>query len=85
MRVLNTKGFNPELAFEALKVLGMEMEFLFIEKFYKSIGAEEKSKQPSNSQALSDINVHCDVCGTIMVRSGTCYKCLNCGASLSCL
>ncbi len=26
----------------------------------------------------------CDVCGTITVRSGTCYKCLNCGASLGC-
>ena len=26
----------------------------------------------------------CDVCGAITVRSGTCYKCLNCGASLGC-
>jgi len=26
----------------------------------------------------------CDVCGSITVRSGTCYKCLNCGASLGC-
>ncbi len=26
----------------------------------------------------------CDVCGTITVRSGTCYKCLNCGASMGC-
>ncbi|MDX9911865.1 MAG: adenosylcobalamin-dependent ribonucleoside-diphosphate reductase [Phycisphaerales bacterium] len=26
----------------------------------------------------------CDYCGTITVRSGTCYKCLNCGASLGC-
>jgi ribonucleoside-diphosphate reductase alpha chain len=26
----------------------------------------------------------CDTCGTITVRSGTCYKCLNCGASLGC-
>ncbi len=26
----------------------------------------------------------CDVCGTITVRSGTCYKCLNCGNSLGC-
>ncbi len=26
----------------------------------------------------------CDVCGTITVRSGTCYKCMNCGASMGC-
>ncbi|MEZ6244366.1 MAG: hypothetical protein R3B57_15150, partial [Phycisphaerales bacterium] len=26
----------------------------------------------------------CDVCGSITVRSGTCYKCLNCGASMGC-
>ena len=26
----------------------------------------------------------CDGCGTITVRSGTCYKCLNCGASMGC-
>ena len=23
-----------------------------------------------------------DVCGSITVRSGTCYKCLNCGTSM---
>ncbi|MCC7146657.1 MAG: adenosylcobalamin-dependent ribonucleoside-diphosphate reductase [Phycisphaeraceae bacterium] len=26
----------------------------------------------------------CDVCGTITVRNGTCYKCLNCGQSMGC-
>ena len=26
----------------------------------------------------------CTTCGSITVRSGTCYKCLNCGASLGC-
>lgn len=26
----------------------------------------------------------CDVCGTVTVRSGTCYKCLNCGNSMGC-
>ncbi|MCX2739547.1 vitamin B12-dependent ribonucleotide reductase [Pontibacter anaerobius] len=27
---------------------------------------------------------HCNVCGHITIRSGTCYKCLNCGNSLGC-
>jgi len=26
----------------------------------------------------------CDVCGTITVRNGACYKCLNCGNSMGC-
>ena len=26
----------------------------------------------------------CDICGTITVRNGTCYKCLNCGNSMGC-
>ncbi len=26
----------------------------------------------------------CDTCGTITVRNGTCYKCLNCGNSMGC-
>jgi ribonucleoside-diphosphate reductase alpha chain len=26
----------------------------------------------------------CDVCGSITVRNGSCYKCFNCGASLGC-
>ena len=26
----------------------------------------------------------CDVCGAITVRSGTCYKCMNCGNSMGC-
>jgi ribonucleoside-diphosphate reductase alpha chain len=26
----------------------------------------------------------CDVCGTITTRSGTCYKCVNCGNSMGC-
>ena len=26
----------------------------------------------------------CHDCGSIMVRNGTCYKCMNCGASMGC-
>ncbi len=35
------------------------------------------------SQIQSDAPA-CDACGTITVRNGTCYKCLNCGASMGC-
>jgi ribonucleoside-diphosphate reductase alpha chain len=45
---------------------------------------------PSNSTLSSSLGAlqadapACDVCGTITVRSGTCYKCLNCGNSMGC-
>ena len=26
----------------------------------------------------------CDICGSITVRNGTCYKCYNCGNSMGC-
>jgi ribonucleoside-diphosphate reductase alpha chain len=39
------------------------------------------SQQGSDMQADAPA---CDVCGSITVRSGTCYKCLNCGTSMGC-
>jgi ribonucleoside-diphosphate reductase alpha chain len=26
----------------------------------------------------------CDICGSITVRNGSCYKCFNCGNSMGC-
>jgi len=54
--------------------------------------AADASKGPNTSMAstlsaalgnMSDAPA-CDSCGTITVRSGTCYKCLNCGNSMGC-
>ena len=49
---------------------------------------------PKSSNALDAVNVAarsmqsdapaCNTCGHITVRSGTCYKCLNCGNSMGC-
>ena len=48
-------------------------------------------KPAGNLDAVSQANKSmqgdapaCNVCGHITVRSGTCYKCLNCGNSLGC-
>ena len=46
-----------------------------------AIVADPLSQQGSNMQADAPA---CDVCGSITVRSGTCYKCLNCGNSMGC-
>jgi ribonucleoside-diphosphate reductase alpha chain len=37
----------------------------------------------ANASLMGDAPA-CDVCGSITVRSGTCYKCLNCGNSMGC-
>ena len=46
-----------------------------------AIIADPLSQQGTNLQADAPA---CDVCGSITVRSGTCYKCLNCGNSMGC-
>ncbi|RBL93109.1 vitamin B12-dependent ribonucleotide reductase [Chitinophaga flava] len=43
----------------------------------------EKSTQDYLRSMQSDAPA-CNVCGHITVRSGTCYKCLNCGNSMGC-
>ncbi len=37
----------------------------------------------ANSQMMGDAPA-CDVCGSITIRNGTCYKCVNCGNSMGC-
>jgi len=48
---------------------------------------EEHSQTVVLSEAMRDCQGDapaCDVCGTITVRNGACYKCLNCGQSMGC-
>jgi len=54
-----------------------------------STGGEEASAATESTltAAMKDMQADapaCDVCGTITVRNGTCYKCLNCGNSMGC-
>ena len=35
-------------------------------------------------QHFQDDAPACDICGSITVRNGTCYKCFNCGNSMGC-
>ena len=46
-------------------------------------GAAGDPLNQQGSEMQSDAPA-CDVCGSITVRSGTCYKCLNCGNSMGC-
>jgi ribonucleoside-diphosphate reductase alpha chain len=48
--------------------------------------AEAKALEQFNAQFahfLEDAPA-CDICGSITVRNGTCYKCFNCGNSMGC-
>jgi ribonucleoside-diphosphate reductase alpha chain len=47
---------------------------------------EAKIMEQFNSQFahFPDDAPACDVCGSITVRNGTCYKCYNCGNSMGC-
>jgi ribonucleoside-diphosphate reductase alpha chain len=55
--------------------------------------AETRKLSVANN-ALANLNSHlkdmggdappCNVCGNITLRSGTCYKCMNCGNSMGC-
>lgn len=52
-------------------------------------GAESRAQVDldQNNQHLSNMMGDappCEVCGHVTVRSGTCYKCLNCGNSMGC-
>ena len=58
-----------------------EDSFYLPESERLAIVADPVSQQGSHLQADAPA---CDVCGSITVRSGTCYKCLNCGNSMGC-
>jgi len=54
-----------------------------------AVRVEARAATSSLSIALESMEASgdappCDVCGEITVRSGTCYKCMNCGNSMGC-
>ncbi|MEW6324327.1 MAG: vitamin B12-dependent ribonucleotide reductase [Nitrospirota bacterium] len=44
----------------------------------------EAAMMPAISRDLFGDAPPCDLCGGLMVRNGTCYKCLNCGSTSGC-
>jgi ribonucleoside-diphosphate reductase alpha chain len=51
-----------------------------------SLRTDEALMQQFNAQFehFQDDAPACDICGSITVRNGTCYKCFNCGNSMGC-
>jgi ribonucleoside-diphosphate reductase alpha chain len=52
----------------------------------EDLQAEAALMQQFNAQFehFGDDAPACDICGSITVRNGTCYKCFNCGNSMGC-
>ncbi|MCJ8208478.1 vitamin B12-dependent ribonucleotide reductase [Mucilaginibacter sp. RS28] len=49
-----------------------------------SVGGAKKQLSVDLSMGVQSDAPACNVCGHTTVRSGTCYKCLNCGNSMGC-
>ena len=65
-----------------------------VEELVVSTIAETKGQMSTEAQIIQQFNDQfqhfqddapaCDVCGSITVRNGTCYRCFNCGNSMGC-
>ncbi len=50
----------------------------------KTIAAESQLDQVSEMNKRMGDSPACSTCGHITIRSGSCYKCLNCGTQTGC-
>ncbi len=81
----NGHGHHPAVEEGASPALQLQpkvdMDSRLNQPSVRLIVADPLSQQGTEMQADAPA---CDVCGSITVRSGTCYKCLNCGNSMGC-
>ena len=57
------------------------------QKLQKTVSVKNESSLDAVNAAAKSMQSDapsCNTCGHITVRSGTCYKCLNCGNSMGC-
>ena len=70
-------GISPVTNGQAPQVKAHRMES--IKKVHNEMDAVNAASKSMQSDAPA-----CNTCGHITIRSGTCYKCLNCGNSMGC-
>ena len=70
-------GVSPNSNGQAPQVKAHRMES--IKKIHTEMDAVNSAAKSMQSDAPA-----CNTCGHITIRSGTCYKCLNCGNSMGC-
>ncbi|HEU5163924.1 MAG TPA: vitamin B12-dependent ribonucleotide reductase [Chitinophagaceae bacterium] len=75
----------PELS--SVRIVGVVSNGTQPAKAQKSVvtrGENSMEAMSSANKSMQSDAPACNTCGHITVRSGTCYKCLNCGNSLGC-
>jgi ribonucleoside-diphosphate reductase alpha chain len=82
------KEVNPTAKGKLSQFGGRVKELVSVGVSDSDSGAEVEFKaiQQFNAQFehFQDDAPACDICGSITVRNGTCYKCYNCGNSMGC-
>ena len=71
-----TGNFSPAGNVQSVKIVKNNLNAAEMSNGLDAVNAAAKSMQ-SDAPA-------CNTCGHITMRSGTCYKCLNCGNSMGC-
>ena len=79
---------NLQAVKEAAEFADSPAADLISQLFPEAEGAGGTALMPSSQQILLSKMMGdapmCDECGHMTVRNGSCYRCLNCGASLGC-
>jgi ribonucleoside-diphosphate reductase alpha chain len=91
------KSSNPELAIKPVPTESKNRFSGMANRIGVLVGqtvTDESGALLSEAKALAQFNAQfahfpddapaCDICGSITVRNGTCYKCYNCGNSMGC-
>jgi ribonucleoside-diphosphate reductase alpha chain len=79
--VKKTNGHGPRMEPDTAKSFAYSDEELKEAHTRLALISDPLSQQGTEMQSDAPA---CDVCGSITVRSGTCYKCMNCGNSMGC-
>src|SRR5437764_1399601 len=93
-RWMASKFLSPEAQFHA-GVNGRELEESIGHSLTPTSAGERDQQAASAGKPTAAANAHstiqnqedappCSTCGSIMIRSGACYKCVNCGNTSGC-
>ena len=80
---LSTSGDTEKIAQPSVVVSPGDKDAITSEVSNQEIPEAKDGLSMSTATLMGDAPP-CDVCGSITVRNGTCYKCMNCGNSMGC-
>jgi ribonucleoside-diphosphate reductase alpha chain len=76
--------YAPKPALSDVRVIGPSGSGQSSAKAQKTLSATSMNVVSEHLKSMQSDAPACNTCGHITVRSGTCYKCLNCGNSMGC-